>query len=103
MWPIEAGNRISISSIGFMPLVETAAWILGKNCRATPGAARKHARGSLGASRRLVQNIAFRYRAASLRNIGRNPPKSMQGGVPDAQMLTVWRKTGIWPGGGLRL
>ncbi|MGA9091445.1 MAG: hypothetical protein WB420_20315, partial [Bradyrhizobium sp.] len=43
-----------------------------------PGTARKFARDFGYADRRLDQDIAFRYRAASRRNIGANWPKSME-------------------------
>jgi hypothetical protein len=43
-----------------------------------PGTARKFARDFGYADRRLTQDIALRYRAASWRNIGANWPKSME-------------------------
>jgi hypothetical protein len=61
------------------PLQESAAWNLGKNTVAlNPGTACKLARDFRGyADRRLTQDIAFRFRAASRRNIGSDRPKSM--------------------------
>jgi hypothetical protein len=61
------------------PLVDTAAWNPGKRLlRSTP---ERHAdlHGIFGnADRRLIQDIAFRYRAASSRKIGANSSKSME-------------------------
>src|SRR6476646_10247353 len=60
------------------PLVETAAWNPGTTVAPIP---ERHANlhGIFGyADRRLIQDIAFRYRAASKRNIGVNWLKSME-------------------------
>jgi hypothetical protein len=72
------------------PLVETAAWNPGNNCRANPGTARKFARDFGYADRRLIQDIAFRYRAASSRNIGANWPKSMEQAREALKKLNVF-------------
>src|SRR5258707_10753172 len=71
-------------------MVETAAWNPGTNCRANPGTARKFARDFGNADRRLIQDIAFRYRAASSRNIGANWPKSMEQGPEAPKKLNVF-------------
>ena len=73
------------------PLVDTAAWNPGKRLsRSTP---ERHAdlHGIFGnADRRLIQDIAFRYRAASGRNIGANWPKSMEQGPEALKKLNVF-------------
>ena len=73
------------------PLVDTAAWNPGKRLsRSTP---ERHAdlHGIFGnADRRLIQDIAFRYRAASRRNIGANWPKSMERGPEAPKKLNVF-------------
>jgi hypothetical protein len=42
------------------------------------------------ADRRLIQDIAFRYRAASSRNIGANGPKSMEQAREALKKLNVF-------------
>jgi len=77
------------------PLEDTAAWNPGKRLsRSTP---ERHAdlHGIFGnAGRRLIQDIAFRYRAASSRNIGANWPKSMERGPEAPKSLTFLQTSG---------
>jgi hypothetical protein len=77
------------------PLVDTAAWNPGKRLlRSTP---ERHAdlHGIFGnADRRLIQDIAFRYRAASSRNIGANWPKSMDSGRKRRKSSTFLQTSG---------
>jgi hypothetical protein len=77
------------------PLVDTAAWNLEKRLsRSTP---ERHAdlHGIFGnADRRLVQDIAFRYRAASSRNIGANWLKSMEQAREALKKLNVFAVCG---------
>ena len=77
------------------PLVDTAAWNPGKRLsRSTP---ERHAdlHGIFGnADRRLIQDIAFRYRAASRRKIGANWPKSMDSGRKRRKSLTFLQTSG---------
>ena len=72
------------------PLADTAAWNLRKKLlRSTP---ERHAdlHGVFGyADRRLTQDIAFRYRAASSPNIGANWPKSMDEAPEALKKLNV--------------
>src|ERR1700761_200549 len=75
------------------PLVDTAAWNLRTSCRAQPRNGMQRCTGFFGyADRRLNQSIAFRYRAASRRNIGRSLPKSMERGVKALKKLNVFAK-----------
>jgi hypothetical protein len=53
------------------------------------------------ADRRLIQDIAFRYRAASSRNIGANWPKSMEPALEAPKKLNVFAR--IQPGTGCPL
>src|SRR5258706_10728888 len=83
VWPVAARAASTLSDKprwekDIEPLVETAAWNPGTTVAPIP---ERHANlhGIFGyADRRLIQDIAFRYRAASKRNIGVNWPKSME-------------------------
>src|ERR1700722_19559389 len=61
-----------------------------KTVSLNPGTARRFARDFGYADRRLNQDIAFRYRAASARNIGANWPKSMEQVREALQKLNVF-------------
>ena len=72
------------------PLVETAAWNPGTTVAPIP---ERHTNlhGIFGyADRRLIQDIAFRYRAASKRNIGVNWLKSMEQAREALKKLNVF-------------
>src|SRR4030088_3530282 len=78
------------------PLVETAAWNPGKDCRAQPRNGTQLLLGIFGyADRRLIQGIAFRYRAASSRNIVANWQKSMEQAREALKKLNVLH---VFPG-----
>ena len=92
-WPATAASTLSDKprwEKDIEPLVETAALNAGNNCRANPGTARKFARDFRIRRQAAYQDIAFRYRAASKRNIGVNWPKSMEQAREALKKLNVF-------------
>src|SRR5258708_18390934 len=95
VWPVAATAASTLSDKprwekDIEPLVETAAWNPGTTVAPIP---ERHANlhGIFGyADRRLIQDIAFRYRAASKRNIGVNWPKSMERAREPLKKLNVF-------------
>src|SRR4029077_1588447 len=80
------------------PLVDPPPGIL-RSCCVQPRNGMQICSGFSGyADRRLNQDIALRYRAASKRNIGRNRPKSMEHGPEALKKLNVLHECRpAWP------
>jgi hypothetical protein len=84
-------------------LVDTAAWNPGKSCRAQSRNGTQICSGFFGyADRRHIQDIAFRYRAASSRNIGSNWLKSMEQAREAPKKLNVFARIRMFPNHGAR-